>query len=77
MQTFKQEVLIQYLYKETSPEVTLAIETALQEDWQLQDELKMLERTTKQLDKLALRSPRQSSINAILNYAKATDEVTH
>jgi hypothetical protein len=77
MQKFQQEELMQFLYKETSTELTLAIESALQNDWQLQDELKMLERTMLQLDKIQLVSPRQSSINAILAYAKATDEVAH
>lgn len=75
MQTFKQEVLMQYLYKETSKELTLDIESALENDWELQDEVKMLERTIKQLDTFKLRSPRQSTINAILDYAKTTDVV--
>jgi hypothetical protein len=75
MQKFKQEVLMQYLYKETSTELSLAIESALQEDWELHDEMKTLERTIKQLDEFKLRSPRQSTINAILSYAKATEAV--
>jgi hypothetical protein len=77
MQKFKQEVLMQYLYKETSTEVTLAIESALLEDWELQDEINTLKRTMKQMDTLNLRSPRKSTIAAILSYAKATDEVPH
>lgn len=77
MEKFKQEDLIQYLYKETSTELSFAIELALQNDWELQDEVKTLERTIKQLNVLKMRSPRQSTINAILNYAKATDEVAH
>ena len=77
MQKIEQEVLMQYLYKETSTELTLAIESALQNDWELQDEMKMLERTIKQLDAFKLRSPRQSTINAILSYAKATEPVAH
>ena len=68
---------MQYLYKETSTELRFAIELALQNDWELQDEVKTLERTIKQLNVLKMRSPRQSTINAILNYAKATDEVAH
>ena len=77
MEKFKQEDLIQYLYKETSTELSFAIELALQNDWELQDEVKTLVRTIKQLNVLKMRSPRQSTINAILNYAKATDEVAH
>ncbi len=77
MQKFKQEVLMQYLYGETSTQLTLAIEQALQEDWKLQDELNTLKRTMKQLDSLKLQAPRKKAVNAILNYAKSTDEVTH
>ncbi len=76
MEKFKQEVLMQYLYGEASKEVRLAIEEALHEDWELQEELKMLKRTVKQLDSLKLKSPRTSSVNAILNYAKSTEIAT-
>lgn len=77
MQKFKQEVLMQYLYGEASKEVVIAIEEALEIDWELQDELKMLKRTIQQLSSLKLKSPRTSSINAILNYAKTTEAATH
>ncbi len=77
MQKFKQEVLMQYLYGEASKEVVIAIEEALQIDWELQDELKMLKRTIQQLSSLNLKSPRTSSVNAILNYAKTTEAATH
>lgn len=77
MQKFKQEVLMQYLYGEASKEVVIAIEEALQIDWELQDELKMLKRTIQQLSSLNLKSPRTSSVNAILNCAKTTEAATH
>jgi hypothetical protein len=76
MEKFKQEVLMQFLYGETSKEVSIAIEEALLLDWELQEEIKMLKRTVKQLSSLNLKSPRTSSVNAILNYAKSTDVVT-
>ena len=76
MEKFKQEELMQYLYGETSTTVTLAIEEAMQFDWELQDEVKTLKRTIKQLDLLKVQSPRSQSIEAILNYARATDVVT-
>ncbi|GMV78221.1 MAG: hypothetical protein AMXMBFR79_13520 [Chitinophagaceae bacterium] len=75
MLKFSQEVLIQYMYGETSKEVKCAIEEALQVDWELQDELNIMQRTMKQLDTLQMSSPRKSSINAILNYARM-EEVT-
>lgn len=75
MQKFKQEVLIQYLYGETSTQLSLAIDLALQESWELQHELNTLKRSLKQLDQLQIQSPRKNSVKAILNYAKSTDEV--
>jgi hypothetical protein len=77
MQKFKQEALMQYLYGEASKEVVIAIEEALEIDWELKDELTMLKRTMQQLSSLNLKSPRTSSVNAILNYAKTNEIATH
>jgi hypothetical protein len=76
MPNFTTEDLIQYLYRETSKEQTLAIEKALQSDWALQEKLDVLKDSTQRLDKM-LRSPRQQSIDAILNYARSAAEVEH
>lgn len=74
MQKFSQEQLMQYLYGEASPILILAIDTAMKEDVDLQKEIKTLQRTIKQLDKLEKQSPSQKSIDAILNYAKQTQK---
>jgi hypothetical protein len=74
MQKFSQEQLMQYLYGEASPILQLAIDTAMKEDVALQKEIKTLQRTIKQLDKLEKQSPSQKSIDAILNYAKQTQK---
>ena len=42
MHKFSPEELIQYLYKETSPKTTAAIEQALQVDWTLREKLAVL-----------------------------------
>jgi hypothetical protein len=75
MQKFKQEVLLQYLYNETSEDVTFAIDEALKTDWELQDELVVLQRTINQLNSLKLSSPRKSSVNAIMRYAKISEAI--
>lgn len=75
MQKFKQEVLLQYLYNETSEDVTFAIDEALKTDWELQDELVVLQRTINQLNSLNLSSPRKSSVNAIMRYAKISEAI--
>ena len=71
---FTPEELIQYLYKETSPAKTAAIEDALQHDWTLREKLEVLRNTTQTLDQ-PLESPRTQSVMNILNYAReATGE---
>ena len=74
MQKFTQEQLMLYLYGEASPILKLAIDKAMKEDPALQKEIKMLQRTRKQLDELkkSEKSPSQASIDAILKYAKNT-----
>jgi hypothetical protein len=74
MQKFSQEQLMQYLYGEALPILHLAIDTAMKDDVDLQKEIKTLQRTIKQLDKLEKQSPSQKSIDVILNYAKQTQK---
>ena len=74
MQKFSQDQLMQYLYGEASPILKLAIDNAIKEDIDVQRELKTLQRTIKQLDKLEKQSPSQKSIDAILKYAKETQK---
>lgn len=66
---FTPEELIQYLYQETSPEKTAAIEAALQEDWTLREKLEVLKASVKSLDRV-VESPRPQVILSILNYAR-------
>lgn len=70
MKKFKEEDLILYLYKDSSPQLTAAIEKALAEDdLELKDRLQVLQRTIKQLDKLKLRSPSKQSLKEIMKHA--------
>lgn len=66
---FTPEELIQYLYKETSPEKTRAIEEALQADWTLREKLEVLQSSTDCLDKI-IESPRTIAVMNVLNYAR-------
>lgn len=75
MQKFKQEELLQYLYNETSDDVRFAIDEALKTDWELQEELEVLQRSINQLNSLKLSSPRKSSVNAIIRYAKMSEAI--
>jgi len=66
---FTPEELIQYLYKETSPELSAAIKAAIQEDWTLREKLEVLQNSTQSLDKI-IESPRTEAILHVLNYAR-------
>lgn len=68
---FTPEELLQYLYKETSPEKSAAIEAALQTDWALRQKLEVLQSSTQGLN-TALESPRMEVIMRVMNYARET-----
>ena len=68
---FTPEELLQYLYKEASPERSAAIEAALRNDWTLREKLEVLRLSTKSLD-TALESPRPEVILRVLDYARET-----
>lgn len=68
------EELILYMYHETSKEQSLAIENALQTDWELKDELDTLTDSMRSLDKM-IKSPRTQTIDAILNYANTDSTI--
>ena len=78
MTLFTPEDLLLYLYKESSPELTVAIETALKEDWMLREKLQVLQSSAEGLDKVTV-SPRAEVILTIMNYARetATESVQH
>lgn len=76
MINFTPEELLQYLYKETSPQQTAAIRQALSQDWTLREKLSVLEASKKRLN-LLTESPRSEVVMKVLNYAreKSTEEV--
>ena len=68
MHNYSPEELIQYLYKETSPETTAAMEQALQQDWTLREKLAVLKTSMERLNSI-VESPRTETVLAILKYA--------
>jgi hypothetical protein len=68
------EDLVLYLYKETSPEETSAIEEALKNDWTLREKLAVLKTSTERLDAIKV-SPRIEVILNILRHAGSSEEV--
>lgn len=77
MPVFTPEDLLLYLYKETSPQQTAAIEEAMKKDWTLREKLSVLQASIRSLEKINV-SPRTETILRILNYAKEkTAEEVH
>lgn len=74
MHNYSPEDLLLYLYKETSPETTAAIEKALQEDWTLREKLAVLKTSMERLDTITV-SPRTELILNVLRYAREGEKV--
>lgn len=75
MYNYSPEELLQYLYKETTPEMTDAIEKALQEDWTLREKLAVLKASYERLNTL-VESPRTQVVLNILRYAGTAEKVS-
>ena len=76
MTLFTPEDLLRYLYKESSPELTLAIEAALKDDWMLREKLQVLTSSVNSLDKIVV-APRVEVIERVMNYARRTAVQEH
>ncbi|MBX2888523.1 MAG: hypothetical protein KF829_07705 [Ferruginibacter sp.] len=77
MESITLDDLLQYLYKETSPEKTAAITAALEKDYNLREKLNVMAAASKRLDALKM-SPRQDTIDKIMQYAeKNIEELSH
>ncbi len=74
MTNFTPEDLLLYLYKETPPEQTAAIEKALHTDWTLREKLNVLQASMQRLDKITV-SPRTEVVLNVLNHAKEKEAV--
>jgi hypothetical protein len=71
MTLYTPEDLLLYLYKETSPSETAAIEQSLIEDWTLREKLEVLQASIECLNTVN-DSPRTEVILNVLNYARQT-----
>jgi hypothetical protein len=71
MTLFTPEDLLLYLHKESSAELTAAIEAALIEDWTLREKMQVLQSSAEQLEKLVV-SPRMEVVLKVMQYARQT-----
>ncbi|HVY73578.1 MAG TPA: hypothetical protein VG890_02045 [Puia sp.] len=80
MQLFTPEDLLRYLYKESSQELTMAIEKALKEDFTLRERLQQMELSVNQINvEKELVAPRMEVVLRVLQYARetATEAASH
>lgn len=73
MPVFTTEELLQYLYREASPEMSASIEAGLQNDWSTRERFDQLKATHRQLDSIK-HSPRKQTIDFLLQYAGKNEE---
>ncbi|MBS1620855.1 MAG: hypothetical protein JST10_07580 [Bacteroidetes bacterium] len=69
MTSFTPEELLLYLYKESSPEQTKAIQEALEKDWSLREKLTVLKASMERLDRI-VEKPRTEIVLKVLSYAR-------
>jgi hypothetical protein len=75
MHNYSPEDLILYLYKETSPDATAAIEKALEEDWTLREKLTVIKTSMERLNSITV-SPRTEIVLNILRHARTQEQTT-
>jgi anti-sigma factor RsiW len=76
MLRYTTEDLLLYVYGETTEEQTKAMIEAIEADWELKEQLYILQNSIDILDKM-IESPRVESVNAILNYANTSAALEH
>ena len=73
MSLFTPEDLLHYLYKESSHELSTAIEAALKQDYLLQEKYYDLQTSVNQINSAkTLVSPRFEVVNRVMQYARET-----
>jgi hypothetical protein len=71
MTLYTPEDLLQYLYKETSLQESMAIEKALVDDWALREKFEVLRSSIERLNSV-METPRVEVVLHVLNYARET-----
>lgn len=74
MQNFTPEDLLLYLYKESTPEQTAAIEESLKKDWTLREKLAVLKTSMERLNNIVV-APRTEIVLNVLKYAAQAETV--
>ena len=75
MYNFTPEEILLYLYKESSTELTSAIEDELQKNWALREKLAVMKTAMERLDNLTI-PPRTEVVLNVLRYASKQEKVS-
>ena len=75
MYNFTPEEILLYLYKESSTELTSAIEDELQKNWALREKLAVMKTAMERLDNLTI-PPRTEVVLNVLRYASEKEKVS-
>lgn len=70
MPKFTTEDLLLFLYDEMSVDQKKEVETALQNDWALEQKYQVLKEAQDKLSRIKLASPRSKTISVIMQYAE-------
>ena len=76
MYNFTPEEILLYLYKESSTELTTAIEKELEKNWALREKLSVMKTAMERLDNITV-SPRTEVVLNVLRYASEKEKVAH
>ena len=77
MMNITQDDLLQYLYREGTPEKTHQIQQLLEVDTDLQQRFEQLKTAKDRLNKIKLISPDERSLDNIFNYSQRVTEDLH
>ncbi|HEY0041797.1 MAG TPA: hypothetical protein VGB71_14090 [Flavisolibacter sp.] len=76
MYNFTPEEILLYLYKESTTELTTAIENELQKNWALREKLAVMKTAMERLNNITV-SPRTEVVLNVLRYASDREKVAH
>jgi hypothetical protein len=76
MYNYTPEEILLYLYKESSPELTAAIEEELKKNWALREKLAVMKTAMERLNNITV-SPRTEVVLNVLRYAAEKEKVTN
>lgn len=76
MYNYTPEEILLYLYKESSPELTTAIEEELAKNWALREKLAVMKTAMERLNNITV-SPRTEVVLNIMRYAANKEKIAH